>query len=340
VLLVGLAGCVVGPVSVREPPASFERGVALGVFAAKEDLDYRRALAEIRATGATHVSLVIAWFQDDVAATEIGPEGGETIEDDTVLRIANEARELGLSVMIFPFLRLRHRQPGQWRGVIHPRDLDAWFDSYRRFIVHYADLAAKSGARTFSVGSELVSTEGEEARWRRLIADVRARFSGRLLYSANWDRYDHISFWDALDAIGVSAYYDLSLDRARMPTVRELLSAWRPYRDRLVAFAGAIGRPLIFTEAGYPSISGASYQPWNDVGYPDSAESQEEQRRLYEAFVRTWSGESVLSGNYFWLWFSSGGVGDRTYSPRRKAAEYVIREWYRSPWQLPLGPAR
>ena len=61
----------------------------------------------------------------------------------------------------------------------------------------------------FSVGTELqIPALQREADWRQLIKDVRAVYSGKLIYSANWyEEYEGIKFWDALDAIGVQAYF-------------------------------------------------------------------------------------------------------------------------------------
>jgi hypothetical protein len=49
-----------------------------------------------------------------------------------------------------------------------------------------------------------------EKEWRRVIAAVRGVTSARLTYAANFDAYQRVAFWDALDAIGIQAYFPLT----------------------------------------------------------------------------------------------------------------------------------
>lgn len=323
-----LGGCGGAQPLVRQDlPDDFRRGVALGVFAAEEELDYDDMLREIRGIGASDVSLVFTIAVDDAAASRVYREPGRSPEPAAIERIARRARARGLRVTVFPIVRLVHRTAAEWRGTLHPSDLARFHASYEEVLAGYASAAARGGAAELVVGSELVSLEGDPAWWRGLIARTRRLFPGRLIYSANWDRYDRVPFWDAVDALGVSAYFELSKRAA--PTVEELVAAWRPIRARLVAYAASQRRPLVLTEIGYPSVAAAASFPWNDflVG-PDGAEDAEAQRRLYEAFVRGWSDGAGLAGTYFWMWFGRGGPGDRSYTPRWKPAELVLKEWY------------
>ena len=62
----------------------------------------------------------------------------------------------------------------------------------------------------------------------------RAVYKGKLTYAANWDgEFEEVAFWDALDVIGVQAYFPLTEER--VPSVTKLTQAWAPYAD--VAFA-------------------------------------------------------------------------------------------------------
>jgi hypothetical protein len=82
------------------------------------------------------------------------------------------------------------------------------------YILPFAREAQQAGADMFCVGRELDSTVvAREADWRDVVARVRALFHGPLTYSANFDTWQAIGFWDALDFIGASAYFPLS-DRA------------------------------------------------------------------------------------------------------------------------------
>ena len=99
------------------------------------------------------------------------------------------------------------------RAALRPRSVRAWFRSYRRFIQHYASLAERLDVDMLSVGLEYRSLDGpaHAADWRRVIRAVRARFSGSLTYGANGaDAWTRVRFWDALDLIGIDAYFPLS----------------------------------------------------------------------------------------------------------------------------------
>src|SRR5262249_26855810 len=146
-------------------------------------------------------------------------------------------------------LWVRH---GDWPGKIRMKneaDWARWFSAYEAFILHHARLAEANGFEALAIGTELGGTTGRAADWRRLIGRVRAVYHGRLTYCANWtEEPESIRFWDALDFIGIQAYYPLATtDR---PAQDEILAAWRPIRARLEALARLKGRPIVFTEAG------------------------------------------------------------------------------------------
>lgn len=289
-----------------------------------EGLTFDQMVDEIAALGASHISVVVQWGQADITQTSITPHPKETQEDQVVRRIIRRAKGRGLAVVVFPILWLDRRAVGEWRGTLAPTDPDAWWESYHRFILHYARLAAEEQADLFSVGSELASLEGEEARWRRLIGEVRGVFAGQLLYSANWDHYADVPFWDALDYVGLTAYYTLT-DK-HDASEDELTQAWIGIRDRLVPWARKVAKPLVFTELGYASIDGAATAPWD---YTRSTVADvEEQRRCFAAFTRAWQGEPTLGGVFFWNWWGPGGREDRWYTLKGKPAVDVVKAWF------------
>jgi hypothetical protein len=113
-----------------------------------------------------------------------------------------------------------------------------------------------------------------ETGWRELIAAVRERYTGRLTYAANFDQYESVAFWDALDLIGVNAYFPLRrhyLPRIRPPELEALLeSRWSVVLERLDAFRRAAGledRRVLFTELGYSRRSHSTIEPWASHGF-------------------------------------------------------------------------
>lgn len=317
---------------VRPKPDGAVRGVALGLFASAADYDYDPMLAEIADRGATDVLVVVPWYQADVRALAIAPRPGYSPADETVHRTLRQARRRGLRTALMPIVRLTARAPGEWRGVIGPPDVERWFAAYGAFAERMATLAAQGGAARFYVGSELSSMEPHTERWRALIAAVRARFGGRLSYSANFDHLDGVAFWDALDEVGLNAYFP-------MPPGAEpaaLDAAWVDARRRIEPLA-AHGKPIVFAEAGYPSRPTAAERPWDDAGPapPDPAL----QARLLDGFCRAWAGADLVDGVYVWNWFGIGGPRDAGFTPRGKPAAPRVADCLRR-WVDPTRAAR
>lgn len=294
--------------------------MALGLWPGTTVADAARRLDELVGLGATDVAVVVAWSQTDVRAVTVRPG---PVDDAVVRGALAAAADRGLRTTVFPILQLDRVRPGEWRGTLAPADVDTWWTSYERFIVHHADLAAAGGAAALVIGSELGSTEAWRDRWYHLISRVERRYRGDLLYSANWDHYQHVSFWDRLDAVGVTGYFELTRDAAA--GVGELTVAWDRARERLVAFARARGLPLWLTEVGYPSVDGGAVWPWDYTR--KGAVDLEEQRRGFAALARAWAGQP-LAGLFVWEWSGDGGAGDRGYTPRGKPAACELRGWF------------
>jgi hypothetical protein len=313
----------------QSPPSRnplFIRGVALGEYSAIQERELKVSLGEIKHLGADYVSLVVSWSMEDIHSTKISPLPERTPSDSQLLLMARRAQELGLRVFLFPILDVKSRKLGEWRGSLKPPDWHEWWRNYRRFVLHYAAIAAQGKMDLFCVGSELVSTETMRSLWQHLIGRVRKVYGGSLVYSANWDHYSPVGFWDLVDVIGLTAYYKLA--EGPNASEEEMFASWLRVRRMLVPWVKKTKRPLLFTEVGYPSLMGGAVTPWDYT--LSTSQSPEEQRRAYRAFVRAWSGVPELAGVFFWNWYGEGGPKDKGYTPRGKPAERVIRQWYHS----------
>ena len=158
-----------------------------------------------------------------------------------------------------------------------------------------------------------------------MIRAVRAVFPGLLTYSANWDHYDVPEFWDDLDFVGMSSYHRLS--HSKEPAFSELVESWRNVRDRVFAWAKENGKRVVFTEVGYPSLDDCNEYPWNYL--LKNPVDLAEQADCYRAFTTVWRKEPMLQGVYFYEWWGEGGPDDKSYTPRGKPAEAVLREYFK-----------
>ncbi len=307
--------------------------------------------------------------------------GGYTESDAHIAAAIQTAVSLGLNVMVRPLLDFLpsnyETAPGQtnplnggypagdFRSYYNPANPAAFFASYQTMIVDQARLAQASGATLFCVGTELDQLTGPayERDWDSIITAVRAVFSGKLTYSADWDdalspwQYGgsglgagtgniatQVSFWQKLDYIGVDEYAPIS-DLAD-PTLAQLIAGWTqaptdPYAravtggQSLISYyqglSATLHLPLLFTELGYANASDAASSPatpgYDENGNPDGAVADPSlQAKLYQAFFDAWaqSGNDSLAGTFFWNWEPTGDTNNSQFSPQGLPAEAAL----------------
>lgn len=317
-------------------PASIQRGMS--VAHNYQDLGTRgygsntsdHTLRELARFGVEWVSLTPFGFMrslDEPAVHFIGNyPGGET--DERMEGVIEQARRHGLGILLKPHLWIAR---GEWRGEIgfdQPADWNRWFDSYERWILHYAKMAQRYDVEAFVVGVEFRSSQSSMAdRWRALVAKVREVYRGQLTYSANWDDASELPWWDALDYIGVQFYPPLSMRTdPDLDTVRAAVSS---RLDELETLSKRFAKPVLFTEVGYRAADDALQHPheWPErVG--ETAVNTELQALGYQAFVGSVRKRSWVRGVYWWKWFtdpSTDEEGPAGFSPRGRPAERVLR---------------
>jgi hypothetical protein len=215
-------------------------------------------------------------------------------------------------------------------------DWKAWFRNYGEYIVAHAQQAQAAGVDLFCVGRELDRTVlRREADWRDLIRRVRGVYRGPLTYSANFDTYRGIGFWDALDFIGVSAYFSLS--DAPDPSPAELAAGWDRAFVPLGELSRRFDRPVLLTEVGYPAIAGAARAPWREGPGPADVWLQ---ARLYDAALTAASRRPWIVGAFPWLWEGTAQppFRDTSYSIQGKPAAFVLARWYVGAGGRPPAP--
>jgi glycosyl hydrolase family 113 len=263
--------------------------------------------------------------------------GKETPTDQQISAVVAAAHAAGLAVEIDPILWSKGKYI--WRGALNPADINAFWPSYSSMILRYAKLAQTDGVELFGIGSEYQRLQRYTRLWRQLAASVRSVYSGKLTYMAVTQDLAHVRFWDAVDYIGNSPYYQLST--AAVPTYSQLLQAWRP-RLRLVhAVSLTYHRPVLFNEIGYLSAQYATAAPWS--GTPAGAASQTLQANAYAALLDSAAKAPWLKGIVFYGWSSTSVPTDKTWSPRDKRAECEMARRWSSPTSprlvdgLPVG---
>jgi glycosyl hydrolase family 113 len=314
--------------SIPVPPPL--RGMALGTFSQEQTYSYLPDLDELKALGINAILLMVPWYQKDIRENQMEPrwewnKENITLPNEQLKGVVDKAHRLGMKVLLMPYLRFDHRETREWRGVLQPNNLSEWQNNYIHFILYYAELAETWGVEYLSVGSELGNMEKQDEFWQGLIQQVREKYRGKLLYSVNWDHYKVPTFWKYLDAIGVSSYNRLTDDDH--PNLAELKKSWEKSKRKLLSFQKDFpDKKLIITEVGYPSLKGASRDPWNY--FATTPTDPGEQALCYQAFIEAWNDTPELEGVFWWVWYGPGGPEDRSYTPRGKPAAQVLKRWY------------
>lgn len=320
------------PLSQIRPSPPKQKGIVLGLYSEDPHWSYLPLLREIQQAGASHVSLVVAYYLDTIYSHQIRSHPRYTASDSVLVRVMKRAKDLNLKVLIFPILRVLEKPtPDHWRGNLRPKKPTQLQENYLKLMGHLAKLAQRHGAHSLSLGSELSTLDVKKQWFEPIVKEVRKRFDGRLIYSGNWDHFRKVKLWSLVDDIGVCGYFGLT-SRKKAPPLYELVSGWRDHRTVLSRWTQSLKKKLIFTEVGYMSQRGTARAPW-DEGARRKVDL-EEQRRAYEAFVRVWNGAPQLTGAYFWNWYGWGGPKDRSYTPRRKPAAKVLSWWYGGRWPI------
>ena len=366
VLVFGLAACMpsldapgadqaVPVVAVRETPPPI-RAVTFDSRGRPPDA----AFDSLRAHHVTHIAVTPFGWQEshDDPVVHLRPDARWYTEGDHgIVELAERARSHGIGLIVKPHIWLRRSAASQfyqgqekvdkWRdeiGFVDEADWAAWEASYTTFMLHYARVAEAAGAEILVIGTELATAaRARPAFWRRLAGEVRAVYGGQLTYAANWYReYDEVAFWDALDFVGIQAYFPLS--DAPDPTLADLVDGWRAHCDAIDALRRRVGLPVLFTEIGYRSVPFAASTPWEwpsreDVGRVDP--DPELQALLYEAFFQTFWTRTWTAGAIFWKWYPPAGEGESDrrrrredyraldFTPQAKPAARVMARWFR-----------
>ncbi len=328
-----VAGCA-GPGRLSPQPGP-QRGIAFDGYGGNPGPDDFAAMSNL---GATHVALFSYAYMDRHTAPEVrrfvGTGVDRSLTDEGLLAMGTMAKNAGLRVLVLP--TLDDFRDGYWRGEVRmhsEQEWRLWWGSYRLFVLHYARLAREIGAVGFSVGTELRETAHREAEWRDTISMVREVFPGWITYAANWDDYDRVPWWDAVDLIGIQAYFELGDPGTAPPAERRarLGAAWQPIKQRLASLSEDTGKRIAFTEIGYKSHSGATAFPWKwEI---EGVQDISLQSAAYEAAFEAFWNEPWFAGFYWWKWRPAGALGrdyERDFQPQGKPAEAVLRRHYRS----------
>jgi hypothetical protein len=250
---------------------------------------------------------------------------------------------LGMKEALFPALRFPIKPEDWWQEA--NRDFAwwvVWFERYTDFILHHADLAESQGAGALILGGEWLEPalpgglvadgtssrvpEDAEARWRALLAEVRSRFKGKLLWALSFPQGVEAppAFIDEFDQVyvlwsGEQVSQTDGTEEQRVEQLTEQLdSSLRPFSE-------TIGKTIVLGLA-YPSLAneteGLSSQ---EVG---GTVDLEEQVEAYNAALAAINGMEWVEGLVSRGYYPPVILQDTSASLHGKSARGVLWYWF------------
>jgi hypothetical protein len=239
---------------------------------------------------------------------------------------------------------------------------------------HTTKAGDPQGIDTGVGGEPFISTctGRRDCEWRHVINAIRSlsynnyakhaaqsggQYTGKLIYAASWtspgsdSEFASITWWDAVDYIGVDAYFPLSSGDADM-SLADLANAWHGQGDNagltgdiykdLGAVSDKYKRPVLFTGAGYESLPASNATPGNTPDNdPDTTEQQNDMAALLMTFNEApwwlgcfWSAEEPLTPHSAQAnWDKSTAWAGDTLQSSKPAGQWLAHYYHPNPLQ-------
>jgi hypothetical protein len=230
-------------------------------------------LAKIQSSGANWVALAPTWTFGGANPSSplpiLAPVAGKDALWADMIEISGQSRSLIPNLAIAPSPRFP-TTPDQWWQQSQ-RDANwwaVWFDQVRTFTLHHADLASQTGASALILGGSWLLPalpggvladgtpsgvpEDAEIRWRNLLAEVRLRYPGKLLWVVPAEEIRNTpAFLDMVDQVVVQVSLPRGLETGLdTATLEAEYAEWLDYTVWPVQII--LGKPIILG-ASFPS---------------------------------------------------------------------------------------
>jgi hypothetical protein len=320
-----------------------------------------RALQNIQGIGSNWVIYTPTWtYTRNNPLTFVEQPGKDAFWSDTINLVA-QARAINLNVALFPQPRFATNANDFWKTA--PRDgawWNTWFDHYRAFAVHFADIATLSGAQGLIIGGDWVApalpggtlADGTasgvpadaEARWKTVIAEVRQHFRGNLLFALPYDTgviQPPINVLTDTDGVYLLWFAKLS-DQANPNKADLLAEAGRLLDNNVAPVQTQVNKPFIIA-LSYPSstYSATGCIPngsggcldWKALNRPNDDISNvnldiQQQVDIYDAMFNAINARSWVSGLVSRGYFSPVVLLDKSASLYGKPAADLLWYWF------------
>lgn len=314
----------------------FCKGYTWGFFSgsgAFQTPEAERSMELLAANGLNWICIPVNCFQETYYSLSVFSLFGRTQTDDDVIFAIKKAKSLGLKVCLKPMVDCLDRS---WRAYIdfppeNPAYWERWFASYTRFMLHYAEIAERTGCEMLCTGCEMAGMDKQSDYCKKLIADVREVYSGIVMHNINHGDEFRFDWLSAVDVIGVSAYYPCTSESET--GLAHMKEVWRGIADKLEEMHRHYDRPIMFAEIGVRNESGCTRYPWDFKYRPEAVLDEQEQADFYEAAISESIDREWFCGYFWWDWKAmlppiEKAKENRDFTVYGKLAEQTLKKWY------------
>lgn len=321
---------------------------------------YPQILNDLQSIGGNWTVLTPTWTYTRLIPPLLEQLSGiDPLWQDSV-QIISQTLARGQKVALFPTPHFVSQVDDWWSAA--PRDYPwwtFWFERYRNFILHHADLAERSGAEMLILGGEWLEPALEggmladgtpsgvppeaDFRWRNLLQEVRSRYHGTIAWALSYEQAvnNPPAMLDAVDALYIQ--FSPALAVYSEATMAELyFEASRLLDTGLLPRQTQLGIPLILS-IRYPSANGAATAclasaqeeclDWELLSRPNPDLSEievdlEEQVEIYRAILRAVNERPWINGVISAGYYPPVRLMDKSPSVHGKPAEEVLKYWF------------
>jgi hypothetical protein len=352
-------GALVGS-NIGARPAGFAAGIEFQAgFRPNWPYYNPQAIQAVQAMGANWVVFTPGWTYSRATPLVFGvsPENDPFWLNSTIM--ISEARAANLNVAVFPVPRFAGSESEFWsNAALDSAWWQNWFEHYRAFAVHHADLSSQTGSQALILGGDWLgpalpggmlpdgSSSGVPAdaalRWQAILTEVRQHFEGQVWWALPYDpesAQDTLGFLGSTDGLYLLWSAPLALEegasKADMRTEAERL-----LDSDVAPLASLTGKPVMLALA-YPSASGVRTGcfddrgvclPWDALSQPNNPGpvdvDLDAQVDMYEAVLNALNARPYVGGLISRGFYPPTMLQDKSASVRGKPAADLLWYWF------------
>ncbi|HEY5984412.1 MAG TPA: carboxypeptidase regulatory-like domain-containing protein [Anaerolineales bacterium] len=318
-----------------------------------------QTVQSVQALGANWIVYTPGWTYAGSSPLVFGPapESDPLWLDSTIM--ISQARAANLNVALFPSAHFAATQHAFWSGA--PRDAawwQNWFEHYRAFAVHHADLAQAAGAQALVLGGDWLTpalpggvlSDGSSSgvpsdaalRWQAILAEVRQHFMGKIWWALPLSAgapQPPLDFLSAADGLYVLWTEPLALEEGASKA--DLANRAGQLLDTEVAPLAALANKPVMLAIAYPSAqgvksgclnAGGQCRGWEDLNQPNNLGSLnldlDSQAEIYDAILNAVNARSYVNGMISRGFYPPTLLKDTSASVHGKPAADLLWYWF------------